>query len=209
MPFDLWNISLPIFGYSNKLLFVSVITDWTCCSLKLVLQQGRPWSKLNTSPVCFGAAGNHYGSFKIPSGGHQQLIKLKLVHLYGYVTCDNAGAGFYSYSNPEYVLVAITNAGNEVLLPPSQLRTSVNSELFLVPGYTFQTPELVLSCSRIPSRSDWPTVPPLVHWGLAGLYRIQQWWKSLLWCLRSVYLAERILLPSCLQFCFVVVEKRQ
>lgn len=116
------------------------------------MQQGRPWRKLNTSPVCFGIDNSQYGTFKIPSGGNLQLIKLKLVHLRGYVSCykytvtywSHWGCG-YRYKNPEYVLVVITNTRNEVLLPPSLLRKSSTGDTFFVPGNTSQSPELVLS----------------------------------------------------------------
>lgn len=43
------------------------------------------WKKLNTAPVCFGTKDNQFGSFKVPSGGN--IGKMKLVHLYGYVSC--------------------------------------------------------------------------------------------------------------------------
>ncbi|XP_078384967.1 uncharacterized protein LOC144667431 [Oculina patagonica] len=109
------------------------------------------WRKLNTSPVCFGTTNSAFGTFKIPSGGNLQLIKLKLVHLYGYVSCVKNVARYYSHwgcgfalQNPEYVLLAITDAYNEILLPPKQLRSSAPRMVF-VPGYTSQTPELVLS----------------------------------------------------------------
>lgn len=117
------------------------------------MQQGRPWRKLNASPVCFGIDNSQYGTFKIPSGGNLQLIKIKLVHLDGYVSCykytvtdwSHWGCGLYFKNNPDYELVVITNTRNEVLLPPSQLRKSATADSFFIPGYTSQSPELVLS----------------------------------------------------------------
>ena len=45
-----------------------------------------PWIKMKTSPVYFGARDNTFGSFVVPSSG--KLVSVKLVHVYGYVTCD-------------------------------------------------------------------------------------------------------------------------
>ena len=113
------------------------------------------WRKLNTSPVCFGATGNQFGTFKIPSGGNLQLTKLKLVHLYGYVSCGTPTVTYWShwgcsYYYSEYVLVAITNTANEILLPPSQLRYSSTDARSFIPGYTSQYPELVFSVFENP-----------------------------------------------------------
>ncbi|XP_078384966.1 uncharacterized protein LOC144667429 isoform X2 [Oculina patagonica] len=128
--------------------------NFTGATCDQAVQQGRPWHKLNTSPVCFGIDNSQYGTFKIPAGGNLELIKLKLVHLDGYVSCyrytvtywSHWGCGLRFGSTPEYVLVAITNTHNKILLPPSQLQKSQSTaDLFFVPGYTSQSPELVLS----------------------------------------------------------------
>ena len=48
------------------------------------------------------------------------------------------------------MFVAITNTGNEILLPPSELRLSSTDARFFIPGYTSQGPELVLSVFKNP-----------------------------------------------------------
>ena len=42
------------------------------------------WQKLNRYPVCFGAKGDKFGTFRAPAG---RLAAIKLVYLYGYVSC--------------------------------------------------------------------------------------------------------------------------
>ena len=41
--------------------------------------------KLDSDPVCFGTTDSQFGSFKALTGG--KLMKIKLVHLYGYISC--------------------------------------------------------------------------------------------------------------------------
>ena len=121
---------------------------WFSCRL-LFFEFKAPWKKLNTAPVCFGAKDSQFGSFKIPSGGN--ISKMKLVHLYGYVSCL-AGASV-TYWPPfscsdypglgAYTGVTITTAGNIALLPPKQL--SLSSGWSFIPGYDGQSTELVLT----------------------------------------------------------------
>jgi len=44
--------------------------------------------KLDSDPVCFGTTDSQFGSFKALTGG--KLMKIKLVHLYGYISCAGA-----------------------------------------------------------------------------------------------------------------------
>ncbi|KAL9960060.1 hypothetical protein ACROYT_G033461 [Oculina patagonica] len=55
------------------------------------IQQKDPWIKLNSAPVCFGAKGDQFGKFSVPSGG--SLLSIKLVHLNGYVSCNTRRIG--------------------------------------------------------------------------------------------------------------------
>ena len=84
-----------------------------------------------------------------------RLAAVKLVHLYGYVSCHTAGPTFWSYwgcgDNPwnglnTQVNVVITDSNNHILLPPSQfLNTKITSlKWYKVPGYNSLSPELVL-----------------------------------------------------------------
>ena len=52
------------------------------------------WRKVNKWPVCFEAKGNRFGRFYVPRG---RLAAIKLVHLYGYVSCHVHGPSFWSY----------------------------------------------------------------------------------------------------------------
>ena len=104
--------------------------------------------------MCFGAKGDQFGKFSVPSGG--RLLAIKLVHLYGYITCDKTKVYHWSYwgcgahSNlSHHVDVAITTSTNDVLLPPSQFITDSN-QWSRIPGYNSLSPELVLSVFSSP-----------------------------------------------------------
>lgn len=108
------------------------------------------WRKLNSGPVCFGARDNQFGKFYIPPGGGS-VGAIKLVYLYGYVSCYTPDPIHWSYwgcANHRYVKqrvsVAITTSGNHVLLPASQLASDPGLWT-TVPGYNSESPELVLS----------------------------------------------------------------
>ncbi|XP_020601452.1 complement receptor type 1-like isoform X4 [Orbicella faveolata] len=82
--------------------------------------------KINLRPVCFGAKDNQYGSFNVPYGG--QIAAVKLVHLSGYVTCDNRNFSHWSFwgcgshpSSKYYVDVTITTSTNTIISPPSPI----------------------------------------------------------------------------------------
>jgi len=115
-----------------------------------------PWIKINTVPVCFGAKGDQFGKFSVPSGG--RLLAIKLVHLYGYVTCDknkvyhwsNWGCGKHSGVGGDFVDVAITTSTNGLLLPPSQFIIHSAGKWSKIPGYNSLSPELVLSVFSSP-----------------------------------------------------------
>ena len=100
--------------------------------------------------MCFGARDNQFGRFYIPPGGGS-VGAIKLVHLYGYVSCDTRNSIHWSYWGcanhggiKERVSVAITTSGNHVLLPVSQL--AIDSGLWTtIPGYNSQSPELVMA----------------------------------------------------------------
>ena len=84
------------------------------------------WQKVNVAPVCFGAKDNQFGRFHVPPG---RLAAIKLVHLYGYVSCYTPGNLWWSYwgcgENPwsglkNQVNVVITTSANQDILPPSE-----------------------------------------------------------------------------------------
>ena len=112
---------------------------------------GRRWRKVNSSPVCFGARNHQFGRFYVPSSG--KLGAIKLVHRYGYVSCDTRKTSFWSYwgcgDNPwsgikDLVDIVITNSANHILFPPSQF-IAMSTKWSKAPGYNSLSPELVLS----------------------------------------------------------------
>ncbi|XP_020620127.1 uncharacterized protein LOC110057864 [Orbicella faveolata] len=115
-----------------------------------------PWIKLNTAPVCFGAKGNQFGKFSVPSGG--RLLAIKLVHMYGYVRCTTGNVQYWSYWGcgtvhggvGDQVSVVVTTSTNGVLLPASQFITDSTHKWFRIPGYNSLSPELVLSVFSSP-----------------------------------------------------------
>lgn len=108
------------------------------------------WRKANPSPVCFGARNNQYGSFKAPVSG--RVIAVKLVHLYGFVTCHKFNPNYWSFWGcghglVDLVNVVITTSSNNIFLPPSQFMKFAHSagKWAKVPGYNSFSPEIVLS----------------------------------------------------------------
>lgn len=106
--------------------------------------------------MCFGAKGNDYGQFKAAKGG--KLRKIKLVHLNGYVSCvspspvywSHWGCGSFQHSgSKDFIVVALTNEGDKILFPPSELGKD-SSHSVLVPGYSSYSPELVMSIYDTP-----------------------------------------------------------
>ena len=104
--------------------------------------------------MCFGAKGNQFGKFSVPSGG--RLLAIKLVHLHGYVTCKKSKVDHWSYwgcnafsSLRDQVDVAITTSTNGVILPPSQFITN-GKKWSKIPGYNSLSPELILSVFSSP-----------------------------------------------------------
>ena len=100
--------------------------------------------------MCFGARDNRFGKFLVPSSG--KLASVKLIHVYGYVTCDNGKAYHWSYwgcgqhsSLSKHVDAAITTSSGSVLLPSSQFISDKTHKWSLIPGFNSLSPELVLS----------------------------------------------------------------
>ena len=105
--------------------------------------------------MCFGARDNRFGKFLVPFSG--KLASVKLVHVYGYVTCDKNKAYHWSYwgcgqhsSVKTNVDAVITTSGGSILLPSSQFITHKTLKWSLIPGYNSLSPELVLSAFSNP-----------------------------------------------------------
>ena len=99
--------------------------------------------------MCFSAKYREFGTFHAPLSG--SLAAIKLVHVYGYVTCDVSAANSWSHwgcsksSKEDEINVVITNSDDDLLLPPSQLMTSSETKWSKIAGYDGSSEELVLS----------------------------------------------------------------
>ena len=109
---------------------------------------------MNTAPVCFGARGDQFGKFFVPTGG--RLASIKLVHFYGYVTCNIRDKRSWSYwgcstsHKKEFVNVVITKSSNHILLPSREFMLNTGKWSILQGYYSF-SPEIVLSVFSNPS----------------------------------------------------------
>lgn len=100
--------------------------------------------------MCFGTRNHHFGRFYAPSRG--RVAAVKLVHLYGYVSCHAASPANWSFWGcgglpAGYVNMIITTSGNSILLPPNQLMqfNYQAGKWSKIPGYGPFSPHLVLS----------------------------------------------------------------
>ena len=100
--------------------------------------------------MCFGARNNQFGRFYLPSRG--RLAAIKLVHLYGYVSCYTATSTNWSYWGCVGIRgemnVVITTRLNRIILPPGQFLTSSSFRRAgmwsRLPGYDSLSSVLVL-----------------------------------------------------------------
>ena len=76
----------------------------------------RPWRRLNSNPVCFGAKDNQFGAFVVEVGGHINAVKL--IHLHGQVSC-NVSRGLWSKwgCGGNSLVVFLTNSTDDILMP--------------------------------------------------------------------------------------------
>ena len=122
------------------------------CDVESFLFHSGQW--ILASPlVCFGAKGNSNGWFTTPVSGN--LVAVKLVHLFGYVSCHVYDGTFWSFwgcgENNSHGLKAlvdtvITDDHNRILMPPTQLvKYHGRLKWYKIPGYNSQSPEIVLS----------------------------------------------------------------
>lgn len=99
--------------------------------------------------MCFSAKNREFGKFHAPLSG--SLAAIKLVHVYGYVTCHKPAKHSWSHwgcsvsDRKDEINVVITNSTDDLLLPPSQLITSSELKWSTIVGYDGSSKELVLS----------------------------------------------------------------
>ena len=120
--------------------------------MKIIFPLGN-WQKANTAPVCFGTRDTQPGSFYLPSGGG--LAAIKLVHLYGYVSCDVRhpqhwsfwGCGQHSSLKQEVDVVITTSDDKQIILPPAEFMKyhHQGGKWARVPGYDSFSKEIVLT----------------------------------------------------------------
>ena len=106
------------------------------------------WEKANGSPVCFGTRNTQYGTFYTPLSG--KVASVKLVHLYGYVSCHKHNADNWSFWGcghgvKDLVNVAITTSDNHMILPPNQFIGNRAGKWSKLPGYNSFNPVIELS----------------------------------------------------------------
>ena len=106
------------------------------------------WIKANGSPVCFSARYNQYGTFNTPLGG--KVAAVKLVHLYGYVTCHKYNANNWSFwgcghRQKDFVGVVVTRSNNRIILPANQFIGNRAGKWSKLPRYNSFSPEVILS----------------------------------------------------------------
>ena len=120
--------------------------------MKIIFPLGN-WQKANTAPVCFGTRDTQPGSFYLPSGGG--LAAIKLVHLYGYVSCDVRhpqhwsfwGCGQHSSLKQEVDVVITKSDDKQIILPPAEFMkyNHQGGKWARVPGYDSFSKEIVLT----------------------------------------------------------------
>ena len=143
--------------------------------------------------MCFGAKGDKSGNFSAPAG---KLAAIKLVYLYGYVSCSTLVSSYWSYwgcgvdprnakNTHRQVNVVITNSSNHFLLSPNPFISDVTMKWYTIPGYNSLSPELVLSVFLNPISSVFQSsVTSVVRWRSGESQRAgRQRGKSLRWCL--------------------------
>ena len=117
------------------------------------LQSLASWIKANGSPVCFGARYTQYGTVNAPRSG--KVAAVKLVHLYGYVTCNKNNADNWSFWGcghglKDLVDVVITWSNNHMILPANQFIGNRGGKWSKIPGYNSFSPEIILSVFSYP-----------------------------------------------------------
>lgn len=105
------------------------------------------WIKANDLPVCFSAKGNQHGTINTPWYG--KVGAVKLVHLYGFVTCHKHNADNWSFwgcgHGLNQVNVVMTRSNNQIILPANQFIRNAAGKWYKVPGYDSFSPEIILS----------------------------------------------------------------
>jgi len=99
----------------------------------------RPWRRLNSNPVCFGAKDNQFGAFVVEVGGHIDAVKL--IHLHGQVSCDVSKGRWSNWgcSGAKNLLVFLTNSTDDILIP----KLEGGAFKYKIEGYNSNSSEII------------------------------------------------------------------
>ncbi|XP_048578484.1 uncharacterized protein LOC116610740 [Nematostella vectensis] len=131
-----------------KLYLFAVIVLVGHFTVSAVKADEGSWEKINTSPVCFGAKNDNYGTFKPTRHGF--LAAVKLVHRVGYVANgpDQTVRSYWGSNREHHNLdILVTNTRNEVIFPLTGVRymgVSNPGRWYEMDAFNALSPELVL-----------------------------------------------------------------
>ena len=113
-----------------------------------ILIAERPWRRLNSNPVCFGAKDNQYGRFVVEVGGHIDAVKL--VHLHGKVSCNVSKDQWSNWGcGSKNLFVLLTNSSNNILIPKVAVS---RGHKYKIKGYNSNSPEIIWKNFTTPIR---------------------------------------------------------
>ena len=105
--------------------------------------------------MCFGTRDTQMGKFKVPVDG--KMGGVRLVHLYGYVSCHTPGNLPWSpwgcgYGVDKEINAVITNDKNQLLLPPAEFLSAHHPQgkWHKIPGYNSLMPVIELKVFKDP-----------------------------------------------------------
>ena len=105
--------------------------------------------------MCFGARDKQPGKFKVPL--HGKMGGVRLVHLYGYVSCHTPDKPHWSpwgcgSGAQQEINAVITNDKNQQLLPPTEFLSSKypKGKWHKIPGYNSMSPVIELKVFKDP-----------------------------------------------------------
>ena len=104
----------------------------------ILLITERPWRRLNSNPVCFGAKDNQFGGFAVEVGGHIDAVKL--VHINGRVSCDVSLGRWSNWGcGGGNLQVLLTNSTDDILIP----KVEELDHKYQIEGYDSNSPEII------------------------------------------------------------------
>ena len=104
----------------------------------ILLIAERPWRRLNSNPVCFGAKDNQFGGFVVEVDG--LIDAVKLVHLYGQVSCAVSNGRWSNWGcGTENLMVFLTNSTDDILIP----KVDGDKYKYKIEGYKSKSPEII------------------------------------------------------------------